>query len=87
MKSNQLFYKRLLMLALPIVVQNLITTSLNMLDTIMIGSLGEVQLAAVGVANQFYFLYSLLAMGIGAGCSILIAQLWGKKTKRKFIPC
>ena len=37
MKSNQLFYKRLLMLALPIVVQNLITTSLNMLDTIMIG--------------------------------------------------
>ena len=50
------------MLALPIVVQNLITTSLNMLDTIMIGSLGEVQLAAVGVANQFYFLYSLLAM-------------------------
>ena len=83
MKSNQLFYKRLLMLALPIVVQNLITTSLNMLDTIMIGSLGEVQLAAVGVANQFYFLYSLLAMGIGAGCSILIAQLWGKKDEAK----
>ena len=50
-----------------------------MLDTIMTGRLGEVQLAAVGVANQFYFLYSLLVMGVGAGCSILIAQLSGEK--------
>ena len=83
MKQDKQFYKRLLVLTLPIVIQNLITTSLNMLDTIMIGSLGEVQLAAVGVANQFYFLYSLLVMGIGAGCSILIAQLWGKKDEAK----
>lgn len=78
-KNNRKFYKRLFILAIPIVLQNLITSSLNMLDTMMIGSLGEVQLAAVGVANQFYFLYSLLVMGIGAGCSILIAQLWGKE--------
>lgn len=83
MKKDKQFYKRLLVLTLPIVIQNLITTSLNMLDTLMIGSLGEVQLAAVGVANQFYFLYSLLVMGIGAGCSILIAQLWGKKDEAK----
>ncbi len=83
MTDNKRFYKRLLILTLPIVIQNLITTSLNMLDTLMIGSLGEVELAAVGVANQFYFLYSLLVMGIGAGCSILIAQLWGKKDVEK----
>ena len=57
MTENKRFYKRLLILTLPIVIQNLITTSLNMLDTLMIGNLGEVQLAAVGVANQFYFLY------------------------------
>ena len=60
MTENKRFYKRLLILTLPIVIQNLITTSLNMLDTLMIGNLGEVQLAAVGVANQFYFLYSLI---------------------------
>ena len=83
MTDNKQFYKRLLILTLPIVIQNLITTSLNMLDTLMIGSLGEVELAAVGVANQFYFLYSLLVMGVGAGCSILIAQLWGKKDEEK----
>lgn len=75
-KNNRKFYKRLFILAIPIVLQNLITSSLNMLDTMMIGSLGEVQLAAVGVANQFYFLYSLLVMGIGAGCSILIAGFY-----------
>ena len=59
MTENKRFYKRLLILTLPIVIQNLITTSLNMLDTLMIGNLGEVQLAAVGVANQFYFLYTV----------------------------
>ncbi|HAX72774.1 MAG TPA: MATE family efflux transporter [Firmicutes bacterium] len=73
------FYKRLIVLTLPIVLQSLITSSLNMLDTLMIGSIGEIELAAVGVANQYYFLYSLVIMGVGAGCAILIAQLWGKK--------
>lgn len=82
-ETNRTFYKRLFVLAIPIVLQNLITSSLNMLDTMMIGSLGEVELAAVGVANQFYFLFSLLVMGIGAGCSILIAQLWGKRDEEK----
>ncbi len=82
-KANRTFYRRLFVLAIPIVLQNLITSSLNMLDTMMIGSLGEVELAAVGVANQFYFLYSLLVMGVGAGCSILIAQLWGKGDEKK----
>lgn len=82
-EANRIFYKRLFVLATPIVLQNLITSSLNMLDTMMIGGLGEVELAAVGVANQFYFLYSLLVMGIGAGCSILIAQLWGKGDEQK----
>ena len=56
MTENKRFYKRLLILTLPIVIQNLITTSLNMLDTLMIGNLGEVQLAAVGVANRLFLI-------------------------------
>ncbi|MGL4373120.1 MAG: MATE family efflux transporter, partial [Turicibacter sp.] len=80
-REDREFYKRLFILTLPIVLQSLITSSLNMLDTLMIGSIGELELAAVGVANQFYFLYSLIIMGMGAGCSIVIAQLWGKKDK------
>ena len=48
-------YRRLFIIALPIVIQNLITSSLNMLDTMMIGKLGELELASVGIANQYYF--------------------------------
>lgn len=79
--KDKAFYRRLFCITVPIVIQNLIASSLNMLDTLMIGRVGEVELAAVGIANQYYFLYSLIAMGIGAGCGVFIAQLWGKKDK------
>src|SRR3712207_3244096 len=79
--KDKAFYKKLFFITIPIVIQNLIASSLNMLDTLMIGKVGEVELAAVGIANQYYFLYSLIAMGIGAGCGVFIAQLWGKRDK------
>ncbi|MEG2353200.1 MAG: MATE family efflux transporter [Clostridium sp.] len=79
--NDKRFYRKLLFLSVPIVMQNLITSSLNMLDTMMIGSLGEVELAAVGIANQYYFLFSLIIMGISSGASVFISQLWGKKDK------
>ena len=47
------FYRRLFLLALPIIVQNLITTSLGFLDTFMVGLLGSEQMSAVTVANVF----------------------------------
>jgi len=75
------FYKMVLFLALPIILQNLIASSVNMLDTLMIGRVGEVELAAVGIANQFYFIFSLFIMGISSGCAVFIAQLWGKGDK------
>lgn len=75
------FYKGVFALALPIVLQYLIASSLNMLDTVMIGMVGEVELASVGIANQYYFIFSLIVMGISSGISVFIAQLWGKKDK------
>ncbi|MBQ6631548.1 MAG: MATE family efflux transporter [Romboutsia sp.] len=78
-KKDKDFYRRLFIIALPIVIQNLITSSLNMLDTMMIGKVGELELASVGIANQYYFLYSLLTNAIAIGSGVLIAQLWGKK--------
>ncbi|MGO0862206.1 MATE family efflux transporter, partial [Clostridioides difficile] len=53
--ENKRFYKILLSLCIPIIIQNLISTSVNVIDTIMISSLGEVSVASVGVANQFFF--------------------------------
>lgn len=73
------FYNVLFKLAIPIVIQNLITSSINMIDTVMIGKLGEVQIAAVGIANQYFFLFNLLIVGIASGAGIFISQYWGKK--------
>ncbi|MCY6370180.1 MATE family efflux transporter [Clostridium ganghwense] len=80
-RNNKKFYKNLLVITLPIVLQNLIASSLNMLDTMMIGKVGEVELASVGIANQYYFLFTLFSFGIGSGCGVLVAQLWGKNDK------
>ncbi|AKL94744.1 Na+ driven multidrug efflux pump [Clostridium aceticum] len=73
------FYKTLLAIALPIALQNLISSSLNLVDTIMIGKVGEIEIAAVGLANQFFFIFVLLLFGINSGSSIFISQFWGKK--------
>lgn len=77
--SSKQFYWQLFVLALPIILQNFITSSLNMVDTIMIGHVGETEIAAVGIANQYFFLFNLIIIGIHSGCSVFIAQFWGKK--------
>ncbi|MCT4631903.1 MAG: MATE family efflux transporter [Firmicutes bacterium] len=77
--ENKIFYRNLFYLTIPIVLQSLVTSSLNMLDTMMIGRIGETELASVGIANQYYFLFTLFVLGIAGGCGVLIAQLWGKK--------
>jgi len=79
--SGKDFYSQLLVIAIPIIIQNFISSSLNMVDTVMIGRLGETEIAAVGLANQFFLLYNLLIMGIHSGCSVFIAQFWGKGEK------
>ncbi len=78
---DQNFYKAMLAIALPIALQNLIASSINMLDTLMITSLGEASLAAVGLANQVFFFYSVTVFGIATGSSVFIAQFWGKRDR------
>lgn len=73
------FYKRVFLLTMPIIIQNLIIQMLNMADTLMIGRLGHVELASVGIANQYFFFFSLVLFGINAGVSMFISQFWGKK--------
>ena len=81
-KTNQLnFYNTLLKLAIPIIIQNLIASSINMIDTIMIGKIGETEIAAVGIANQYFFLFNLLVIGITSGAGVFISQYWGQKNE------
>lgn len=58
-------------------VQNLISSSLSFVDTLMIGQLGQDQIAAVGIANQVFFLISLFFFGIASGTSIYLSQYFG----------
>lgn len=77
--QNKKFLNEMLIIAIPIAIQNLITSSLNMVDTLMISGVGESSIAAVGLANQLFFFYSLILFGINSGSSIFISQYWGKK--------
>ena len=54
-ETRRIYFHKVLMIGIPVVLQNLISISLNLLDTIMIGRLGENEVAAVGAANQVYF--------------------------------
>lgn len=75
------FYRNLLALAIPIVIQNLITNSLGLVDTFMVGTLGEEPLAGVTLANIPIFVVQLMMFGIQSGSSVLISQYWGKQDK------
>lgn len=79
MFKDRVFFNTLITIAIPITLQNFIASAVNMLDTFMITSLGEESLAAVGLANQVFFFYSLIIFGVASGSAIFIAQFWGKK--------
>src|SRR5690606_32140004 len=72
------FYRQMLKIALPVMLQNLITSFVNMIDTVMVGRLGETEIAAVGIANQYFFIFLMFMLGLGAGCGVFIAQFWGQ---------
>jgi len=78
LKHNE-FFKILWTLVLPITLQTLISSSLNMVDNVMIGNLGESAIASVGLVNQYFFVFTLCLGGINAGAGIFISQFWGKK--------
>ena len=72
------FYRNVAKLAFPILLQNLCTTLLGLVDTFMVGALGEAPLAAVLVANIPVFIIQLIIFGLQSGSSVLISQFWGK---------
>ena len=80
LQFDPVFYKSLLVLATPIVLQNMVGSMLNMVDNVMVGGLGETSLAAVGIANQIFFIFALVLFGLNASLSIFISQYWGRKS-------
>ena len=71
------FYRKVIRIATPIILQNVITIGVNMMDTIMLGKYGEIQLSASSLANDFINIFQILCMGMGCGAAVLTAQYWG----------
>ncbi len=76
LKSRE-FYRQTIHLLIPVMLQQLITTGINFLDNIMVGSFGETQIAAAALANQFYAIFQFVCMGLGSGAIVMSAQFWG----------
>lgn len=73
------FYKEVFSIAIPVSLQSMITIGVNMMDNIMVGSLGENVLSGASLANQFISMYHICCMGIAMGASVLTARFWGMK--------
>lgn len=73
------FYKRIIALTLPIMVQNLITNFVNMLDNVMIGKVGTVEMVGVAISNQLIFVFNLCLFGAISGAGIFGAQFYGNQ--------
>ncbi len=88
MKANQwigdrAFYQRLMTLSIPLVLQQLITASIQIVDNVMVGQLGETAIGAVGVINQLFFVVIITSFGVMSGSTIYMAQYYGAKNENK----
>jgi putative MATE family efflux protein len=77
--KDRSFLREMLTIAVPISLQQLINASLNMIDVLMVGQLGEASIAGIGLSNQVFFVFILLLFGLTSGMSIFTAQFWGKQ--------
>ena len=76
--GDKAFYKRYLMLAIPMIIQNAITNLVSFLDNIMVGQLGTELMSGVAIVNQLIFVYNLAVFGAVSAASIFGAQYFGK---------
>lgn len=80
--GDKAFYKMVLAIAVPIMIQNGITNFVGLLDNIMIGRVGTEQMSGVAIVNQLLFVYNLCLFGAVSGAGIFTAQFFGQKNDR-----
>ncbi len=76
--GDRAFYGRTLAIVIPMVIQNVITNLVNLLDNLMVGSLGTEQMSGVAIVNQFIFVFNLVVFGAVSGAGIFTAQFNGR---------
>ena len=81
MKTKNTFFKTVCALAIPVTLQSMLQSSFSIVDQIMIGQLGSISVAGVGLAGKFASIYSVIVAAVGAVAGIMISQYLGQKNK------
>ncbi|MDD3192735.1 MAG: MATE family efflux transporter [Oscillospiraceae bacterium] len=77
--KDKQFYQKMAAIAIPLALQNLINVAVSLLDTVMLGQLGEVAMSGSALGNQIGFIYQIMNLGLTAGAGVLTSQYWGRK--------
>ncbi len=82
--GDRRFYRRAMAVALPIMLQNVVTNFVNLLDNIMVGQTGTASMSGVAIVGQLFFIFNLVIFGAVSGPGIFCAQYWGAGQARSF---
>ena len=77
--KNKTFYRNFFSIYIALVLQNVVTLSVNLADNMMLGAYSETSLAGVAAVNQIQFVYQQFLLALGDGLVIFCSQYWGKR--------
>ena len=80
--GDRSFWRVTLALAMPIALQNMLSASFSLIDTLMVSQLGDIQLSATGMAGQWTWLFNMMLFGIASGAAVFVSQYWGENNVR-----
>ena len=72
--NDRSFWRVALSLAIPIALQNMLSASFSLIDTLMVSQLGDVELSATGMAGQWTWLFNMMLFGIASGAAVFVSQ-------------
>lgn len=81
--NDKTFWKNALTLAIPVALQNMLTSSFTLADTLLVSRLGDVALSSVGMVGQWGWLMTMVLVGFCSGTTVFVSQFWGIKDKRR----
>ena len=82
--GDRAFYRHAMAVTLPIMLQNVVTNFVSLLDNIMVGQTGTASMSGVAVVGQLFFIFYLVIFGTVSGPGIYCAQFWGAGDERSF---
>ena len=82
--GDRAFYRRALLVALPLMLQNVVTNFVSLLDNLMVGQIGTAQMSGVAIVGQLFFIFYLVIFGTVSGPGIFCSQFWGAADRHSF---